>query len=235
MIYVGCCGFPVKHATYYAAMGVVEVQKTFYQPPRTATAARWRDEAPEGFEFTLKAWQLITHTARSPTYRRLSESLSEKERRQVGGFRWSDPVRRAWDRTREIARLLDAGKVVFQFPASFRPTGKNVDRLRTFFQRIDRAGLVCIWEPRGAWDRDVVRALCDELDLVHFGDPLTAAPVTPGLRYWRLHGTTGYRHRYTDTELDALLAACPKTLDAYVLFNNMTMFEDAKRFLQKAG
>jgi len=235
MIHVGCCGFPVKRADYYAAMPVAEVQKTFYQPPRPATAARWRDEAPEGFEFTLKAWQLITHTARSPTYRRLSESLSQKEKRQVGRFRWSDPVRRAWDRTREIARLLAAEKVVFQCPAGFRPTGENLDRLRAFFERIDRGGLVCIWEPRGAWTRDEIRTLCDELDLVHCGDPLTAPSVTPGLRYWRLHGTTGYRHRYTDKELDALLASCPKTLDTYLMFNNMSMFEDARRLREKAG
>lgn len=235
MIHVGCCGFPVKHATYYDALVVVEVQKTFYQPPRPATADRWRGEAPEDFEFTLKAWQPITHTARSPTYRRLRASLSEKEKEQVGGFRWSDPVRRAWDRTREIARRLAADKIVFQCPASFRPTDKNQDRLRTFFDRIDREGLVCAWEPRGAWTDEAVRALCDELDLVHCGDPLTGPSVTPGLRYWRLHGTTGYRHRYTDDELVALHEACPKTLDTYVLFNNRTMFEDARRFREQAG
>jgi len=50
---------------------VVEVQQTFYQIPRIATGKRWREEAPPDFEFTMKAWQLITHEPSSPTYRRL--------------------------------------------------------------------------------------------------------------------------------------------------------------------
>jgi uncharacterized protein YecE (DUF72 family) len=37
-IRVGCCGFPMAHAVYYRHFSVVEVQQTFYQPPRIATA-----------------------------------------------------------------------------------------------------------------------------------------------------------------------------------------------------
>jgi uncharacterized protein YecE (DUF72 family) len=36
---------------------VVEVQQTFYQPPRVATLEKWRLDAPANFEFTLEAWQ----------------------------------------------------------------------------------------------------------------------------------------------------------------------------------
>ncbi|MHC1610664.1 MAG: DUF72 domain-containing protein [Candidatus Methanospirareceae archaeon] len=40
-------------------------------------AERWRLRAPKEFEFTVKAWQLITHEPTSPTYRkaRLGSSL----------------------------------------------------------------------------------------------------------------------------------------------------------------
>ena len=72
MVKVGCCGFGMARARYAALFPVVEVQQTFYQPPRVATAARWRAAAPPPFVFSVKAWQLITHEPASPTYRRLT-------------------------------------------------------------------------------------------------------------------------------------------------------------------
>lgn len=96
MIKVGCCGFGVARPKYFQQFSLVEIQQTFYQPPKPNTAKRWRDEAPSDFEFTLKAWQLITHEPTSPTYRRLKTQLNKKEKEQLGGFRWSAPVRRAW-------------------------------------------------------------------------------------------------------------------------------------------
>jgi uncharacterized protein YecE (DUF72 family) len=50
---------------------VVEVQQTFHDPPPLATLQRWRVEAPADFEFTPKAWQVITHLGTSRTCRRL--------------------------------------------------------------------------------------------------------------------------------------------------------------------
>jgi uncharacterized protein YecE (DUF72 family) len=60
-IKIGCCGFPVAQARYARHFPVVEVQQTFYQVPSLATLAGWRERLPSDFEFTLKAWQLITH------------------------------------------------------------------------------------------------------------------------------------------------------------------------------
>ena len=227
---VGCCGFPVGRERYFQAFTVVEVQQTFYQPPRPQTASRWRDEAPDGFEFTLKAWQLITHEASSPTYRRLRMPLRERDKKQVGAFRWTGPVRRAWDETLHLARLLGAEKVLFQCPASFKPTEENKDRLRQFFASIDREGIICIWEPRGQWQPEEIARLCRELDLRHCTDPHRARPVTGGMRYFRLHGIGGYRHRYTDEELRTAWAVRAKGAATYFMFNNVSMFHDARRF-----
>ena len=58
---VGCCGFSVSMKKYFEKLKLVEVQKTFYEPPKIETAKKWKNSAPEGFEFTLKAWQVITH------------------------------------------------------------------------------------------------------------------------------------------------------------------------------
>jgi len=34
---IGCCGFPIARNKYYKTFPVVEVQRTFYQPPELAT------------------------------------------------------------------------------------------------------------------------------------------------------------------------------------------------------
>jgi uncharacterized protein YecE (DUF72 family) len=70
-VHIGCSGFRSSRESYYEKLDSVEVQHTFYQPPQVSTLKRWREEAPRGFEFAVKAWQLITHTSSSPTRRRL--------------------------------------------------------------------------------------------------------------------------------------------------------------------
>src|SRR4029453_6697160 len=50
---------------YYAARcRTVEVNNTFYRMPKEEVLARWKDAAPEGFVFVLKASQRITHRER---------------------------------------------------------------------------------------------------------------------------------------------------------------------------
>jgi uncharacterized protein YecE (DUF72 family) len=70
MLHIGTCGFHVARSKYYREFTVVEIQKTFYTPVSEDLAKKWRSEAPENFEFTLKAPQTITHEMKSPTYRR---------------------------------------------------------------------------------------------------------------------------------------------------------------------
>ena len=72
---VGCCGFVVSQQEYFQLFNLIEIQNTFYQLPRLQTAEKWRATAPQGFEFTMKAWQLITHEPSSPTYRRLKSKI----------------------------------------------------------------------------------------------------------------------------------------------------------------
>lgn len=62
---VGLCGFTIGVAAYFETFEVVEVQQTFYDPPAPRTLERWRAQAPPGFEFTMKAWQVITHASTS--------------------------------------------------------------------------------------------------------------------------------------------------------------------------
>jgi uncharacterized protein YecE (DUF72 family) len=228
---VGLCGFTMAFADYVREFPVVEVQQTFYQPPADATLMRWRRQAPPRFEFTLKAWQLITHEASSPTYRRLRRPLSARERAECGGFRTSPIVLEAWSRTLECARLLRATAVLLQCPRSFRAEPESTARMREFFATVERPpGIRVLWEPRGPWPPELVLDLCRELDLVHVVDPLVDATVTPEQTYLRLHGVTGARHVYTDDELNAIAARLPGAGTAYVMFNNLPRIGDARRF-----
>lgn len=227
---VGCCGFPINRRKYYGAFPLVEVQETFYQLPQIQTAARWRAGAPPDFEFTMKAWQFITHDPSSPTYRRLRRPIPPHLKDHYGSFRPTDEVGAAWAATAEVARALGARVIVFQCPARFTPTDEHVTWLRHFFQKVERDGFVMAWEPRGEWPGDMVAGICAELDLVHVLDPLQADPLSKGLRYFRLHGVTGYRYLHTEDDLRAITRKLAPDARNYVLFNNFFKGEDAKRF-----
>src|ERR687888_537745 len=104
----GCCGWVLSQAEYFRNFSVIEVQQTFYQPPRLETLAKWRESAPREFEFTLKAWQLITHEPTSPTYQRLKIAIPQKSKARYGAFRPTEEVHCAWRTTLDCARALDA-------------------------------------------------------------------------------------------------------------------------------
>jgi uncharacterized protein YecE (DUF72 family) len=255
---VGTSGFGIAQTKYAQLFSCVEVQHTFYQPPKIATLERWRAAAPPDFEFVLKAWQLITHDARSPTYRRLKRKLSEEEKHDAGYFRSTPIVTEAWEVTLACANALRARTILFQCPASFKQNKENISNLQKFFRRVNRQqdkarvrlesgsqpsaraskvqsdALNLCWEPRGDWDRKVVKTLCDELNLCHAVDPFTSRSLTADRLYFRLHGRNGWRYAYDESELRELTAMLPKRAMKrtipYVFFNNVRMIPDALSF-----
>lgn len=232
---VGTCGFAMEQQEYYKTCPVVEIQQTFYKLPRLSTGARWRAGAPIGFEFTMKAWQLITHEPSSPTYRRLSKPIPPESKDRYGAFRPTEEVIEAWTQTRAFAEALGASIIVFQCPPSFTPTSEHIANLRDFFTSIDRTGWQAAWEPRGAWAADLIQGLCRELELIHVVDPLKEPSLYGAIRYYRLHGLTGYRYVHTDQDLERLKTVCKSDLPTYCLFNNLFMAEDAVRFRALLG
>ncbi len=237
-IRIGCCGwsylrpgdvgedwdwkqrYPHKLALYAAHFGLVEVNSTFYRLPRVETAARWlalaRAVNPE-FEFTVKVNQEITHRDRFASARSLA----------------------AYARTVEIADALEAKILLFQTPASFRPTEENLARLRAFFTAVDRHGRRFAFEPRG-WDDEAVRAVLG-LELIHVTDPFSRMPLTTGTAYLRLHGAPPgermYRYDYTDADLDRLARriAALAADEVYLLFNNDHMYVNALAYKSRSS
>ena len=233
--FVGCCGWTEAQARYVVDFPTIELQTTFYQPPPISVVKRWKSQAPPGFRFCLKAWQLITHTPSSPTYRRLKSAISATERELYGSFQRTEQVWLAWERTREVAQALQADVTVFQCPKSFLPTRENTNNLNVFFHQIERDNRIIAWEPRGeAWWPELIRVICAENNLIHCVDPFQSNPVFGDTLYWRLHGKAGYRYQYTDEDLAELDARLHDGAHApgpnYVMFNNIYSRQDAQRF-----
>jgi uncharacterized protein YecE (DUF72 family) len=231
---IGVCGFCLRHAELFRRFKLLEVQQTFYWPPQLKTVERWRQAALPDFEFTLKAFQAITHSYNHRTYRKARFSANELA--QCGGFCDTKVVRDAWELTRTLADALGAMIVVFQCPPSFDATEENVSQLKRFFHWASRGQLRFAWEPRHAtWMPELVGELCRELDLIHAVDPFEQESVFGEPRYYRLHGiATGnfrydYNHSYSDDELHELKQLCTER-PTYCMFNNKQMAADAERF-----
>jgi len=219
---------------YFHTFSCVEIDSTFYQLPKIETAARWRAAAPPDFEFSLKAWQVITHRATSPTYRRTR--IDPRDREYCGHFGFNPTIRWAWDQTVAVAKALEAVLVLFQCPQSFQPNKENIASLRRFFERAKRGKFHMGWEPRGKWDAELVESLCKELDLIPVLDPLQVEPIAVGkVRYFRLHGATGPRHRHSPEELQRLRGIVEGPRPVYCLFNNVAMRDDGQRFRKLLG
>lgn len=250
-ILVGTCGYQYfdpgdgwkdeyesKLAAYADTFRLGELNRTFYRLPQVETANRWRREAADDFEFTVKAWQAITHPWGSPTWNSYRETVEDLDTDDLGYFQPTDAVQYAWEKTRARVNALESQVVLFQTPPSFECTQEHEANMREFFTEIERGDLTLAWEPRGDWDEhpDRIAELCDDLDLVHVVDLLRKTPVTDGdVLYTRLHGLNDqpydYDYDYDTAELEKLADQLESNTDSYdriyCLFNNFEMYDNA--------
>jgi uncharacterized protein YecE (DUF72 family) len=205
---------------YFENYRLVELNSTFYEYPKLETVEGWREKAPGDFEFTVKAHQDISHKAKM----KLDETCIK-----------------AFEKMKEICRTLNAKILLIQTPGSFRPD--KLGEAEKFFANINREDLTLVWETRGPeWEKPEVvgrlRQVLSRLNVVHVTDPFRVLPAYTGqIAYFRLHGLGEelYYYQYTDEELRRL-SEIAKNFEAegktvYVLFNNLSMFEDGLRFM----
>jgi uncharacterized protein YecE (DUF72 family) len=159
----------------------VEINSTFYAPPRPETAAGWARRVRDNprFRFTAKAWQRLTH--------------ERKEAAESGTLAADcDEVRRS------LAPLVESGllgALLVQFPWSFRYTTQNLDYVETVCRQLRGFPLVLevrhgSWAQKALlpWLRERRVAFCN-VDQPVIGESLRpAAIVTSGVGYLRLHG-----------------------------------------------
>ncbi|MEM2925930.1 MAG: DUF72 domain-containing protein [Candidatus Bathyarchaeia archaeon] len=244
---VGCCGFAIKGGmrAYFETFRLVELQSTFYKLPKPDTAKRWREKAPEDFEFTMKAFQGLTHPPTSPTWRRAGFKPDPSMASKIGFLKPTEENLRFWDKTRLIAEVLKAKIVVIQCPPTFAYSDESVSNLRAFFNSIRRDGLFLALELRNpSWSIEKAERLLEELSLILAVDPFKRSPVESkeGILYYRLHGLgpRPYAYRYTEEDMKRLYFDFVRPFlkvhrEIYVLWNNIAMAKDAKRFLELYG
>ncbi len=199
-------------AFYAREFAACEVNFTYYRLPDAWTLAAMAAKTPDGFLFTIKASQELTHGR---------EDNAEAFLRFVGALK----------------PLIDQqkfGGVLAQFPFSFHPNAENLDYLRTFRERM--AGLPVVIEFRNAgwlspqtfsFLRENSLGFCcvDEPRLKGLIPPV--AEATSQVAYVRFHGRNAqkwwqheeawerYDYRYSREELEEWVPKI-KDLDATV-------------------
>jgi len=134
MIRVGTCGFCEARSKYFRDFDAVEVQQTFYRILQEKTLERWRREAPEGFTFSMKAFQGVTHPPNSPTWRRSNVRPSKN----VGLLRPTSEVLHFWRVTLKEAEVLGARFILIQLPKSFKESEESFANAEKFFEMAER-------------------------------------------------------------------------------------------------
>ncbi|MEM3403444.1 MAG: DUF72 domain-containing protein [Nitrososphaeria archaeon] len=208
---------------YAALFQVCELNSTFYRTPRLSTVERWRrevDKVNEQFEFTVKASQQITHKIRFSR-----DSIS------------------SYNQMREACERLNAKILVFQTPPSFNATEENVDRMRDFFDKVDRGELTFVWEMRGDWHQKpkLIEGVCRMFGLIPCVDPFRNEPVNlkDEIAYFRLHGLgkeSMYRYNFSAEELNWLKKKIEELYSTvnmvYLMFNNSECYSNAMQYMK---
>lgn len=179
---------------------------------------------------TLVAWHVMTHRRSDPRYRAMASPIPEHA--AVGHFersRWTDE---AWERTDFLARAVGAEAVVFQTPASFKPSGEHAIRLENFIAQAMRPGLTLAWEPEpGSWPHRKVVELADRIGVVPVADPIED-PIPDGeYLYLRARGGRSGRKVLRDDDLKKVALQVRDRI-GWVVFANATATQDAERLVQ---
>ena len=238
IIKVGTCGIRQPRRRYYDNLDVVELQETFYDMPNPDRLRELRKEAPQNFEFTIKVFQALTHSPRSPTWKRMKYKL-KGDLEKYGLLKPTKENFELWEEFLNNVKPLEAKVFIFQTPPSLPATEESCRWIIEFFNTIKRGDIIIGWEPRGDFYNkiELLKKIFDKCEIVHVVDPFRRLPVKrQEVNYFRLHGIgpgeVNYRYKYTDDDLRKLLEICNNCDGSlvYVLFNNVYMFDDATRF-----
>ncbi len=158
----------------------IEINSSFYAPPRPKDTASWarRVQHNPRFRFTAKAWQKISH-----------ERWAAAEPSVVSDC---DEIRRS------MAPLMEAGilgALLIQFPWRFRNAPENVDYLDRLFRLLPDFPIV-LEVRHGSWNQESFYDLLRERGVAfcNVDQPLIGNSLRPGERvtarlgYFRLHG-----------------------------------------------
>ncbi|MFD1255202.1 DUF72 domain-containing protein [Mucilaginibacter terrae] len=196
---------------YYASLfSSVEINNTFYKLPLPKTVAKWAADVPNGFRFTFKLWQEVTH---------------------LKGQRFN---------TEHVARFMhiinqagsQRGCLLVQFPPSvvLNPVLLHELLSEISLGSVDEPWQVAVEFRHRSWYQDAIYELLDQHEacMVLHDLPASAAPVQVGeanFMYLRFHGPNGgYRGSYEDEFLSEYASYVKEWMQdgktVYAYFNN---------------
>lgn len=215
---IGCSGWEYAHwkgdfypeslprprwfERYAAVFDTVEVNNSFYRLPEAHTFDRWRERAPLGFLFAVKASRYLTH--------------------QLKLARPAEPLDRLLSRAAHLGDRL--GPLLYQLPPRW---DVDLARLRDFVDLLPAGQLHAIELRDARWYTDAVVALMDRphltLCLHDMRESASGYRDLGGFTYLRFHGT-GYDGRYDEAALEEAAAWLAPRLaagrPAFAYFNN---------------
>jgi uncharacterized protein YecE (DUF72 family) len=192
---------------YAERFETVEVNNTFYRLPQAAVVARWVDETPAGFVFSVKVSRYLTHVKR---LRDVPEHL---------------PL--LYERIAPLAKTPKLGPLLWQLPPTF---ACDVDRLAEALEHVHDGHRHAFEFRHPSWFRDEVYTLLREhrVALVIADRPemhaFQTCEQTADFMFVRFHhGSRGRRGNYSHAELDewaARLEGWSRGGDVFAYFNN---------------
>jgi uncharacterized protein YecE (DUF72 family) len=197
---------PARWLEHYATLfDTVEVNNTFYRLPRRESVARWVEQTPEGFVFTVKASRYLTHV------KRLTDL--------------GPGVRRFYERIEPLVRSPKLGPVLWQLAGNFR---RDDERLSAALGRLP-AGRHCFEFRHESWFApEIYELLRTHGVALVIGDhperPFQAHEATTDWTFVRFHyGTRGRNGNYSERELEEWaerIDAWRSRVEVYAYFNN---------------
>jgi uncharacterized protein YecE (DUF72 family) len=193
---------------YSRTFSCVEINSSFYRPHRAATWAKWAQETPSHFRFSIKAPKTITHEAKLRDATHLLEAVFEQ--------------------IKPMGEKM--GPVLFQLPPSLSFEPAVAEDFFSSLRKLYR-GEVAL-EPRHVtWFTASVNMFLKEKGITRVaadppkGDPAAAEPGgDTGLTYYRLHGAPEtYYSNYEENFLAALASKITAQDNVWVIFDNTAL------------
>ena len=190
---------------YATLFDTVEVNSTFYRLASRDAVARWVEQTPADFLFTVKASRYMTHIKRLAAVK------------QGAG--------RFYERIEPLVESGKLGPVVWQLPQNFH---RDDERLATALDALP-PGRHCFEFRHPSWFvDDVYELLRRHAAALVIGDhperPFQSYEHTAAWTFLRLHhGRRGRRGNYSDAELEAWAERIEdwrRSIEVFVYFNN---------------